>query len=164
MTSRRGRRQSSLWSSHGKKFQTNSALDLVWTTGKALKRFGDWSGEAANFLPTLHQMFSEIVPKAEHRDIMFAHFLSPPKSHEEMQDYNFGKESCRSVPRYRCPPFMGPVSLRWATNRERLAEVQPIERTRFLTNIGNQLHSASERDFSRAIAEWPNSMSFGNRG
>jgi hypothetical protein len=32
-------------------------------------------------------MFSEIVPKAEHRDIMFAHFLSPPKSHEEMQDY-----------------------------------------------------------------------------
>jgi AbiV family abortive infection protein len=53
----------------------------------ALKHFGDWTGDVATLVPTLHKVLSDVLPEAEYRDSVLAHFLRPPSSHEEMQDY-----------------------------------------------------------------------------
>jgi hypothetical protein len=53
----------------------------------ALKHFGDWDGDAAILVPTLHRVLSDVLPNAEHRGSILAHLLSPPNSHEEMQNY-----------------------------------------------------------------------------
>jgi AbiV family abortive infection protein len=53
----------------------------------ALKHFGDWTGDVATFVPTLHKVLAGVLPDAEHRDTLLAHYLRAPNSHEEMQDY-----------------------------------------------------------------------------
>jgi hypothetical protein len=53
----------------------------------ALRHFGDWDGDAATLVPTLHNVLSNALSDAELRSSILAHFLSPPSSHEEMQNH-----------------------------------------------------------------------------
>jgi AbiV family abortive infection protein len=53
----------------------------------ALEHFRDWTGDATTLMPTLQKVLSSALPDAEHRSSILAHFLRPPNSHEEMQNY-----------------------------------------------------------------------------
>jgi hypothetical protein len=45
---------------------------FVQTLRAACKHFGDWDGNDANFIPSLHRVFEGVVPEVAHRDQLFA--------------------------------------------------------------------------------------------
>jgi AbiV family abortive infection protein len=53
----------------------------------SLKYFEDWDGEATSLLPTLHRLFSDVIPEPGNRDKIFGYFGVAPKSVREIQDY-----------------------------------------------------------------------------
>jgi AbiV family abortive infection protein len=54
---------------------------------QALKHFGDWDGARETFMPTLHEVYAELIPEGEHRNIMFQHLSKPPQNPEQMQEW-----------------------------------------------------------------------------
>jgi hypothetical protein len=54
---------------------------------QALRHFGDWDGGKETFMPTLHQVYGELISEAADRTLIFQHLLKPPRNAEQMQEW-----------------------------------------------------------------------------
>lgn len=55
--------------------------------GNALTYYSDWDGQRETFIPTLHRVFTDMIPEEEHRDQIFKHFKEQAKTMEELQEH-----------------------------------------------------------------------------
>ncbi len=54
---------------------------------EALKHFRDWDGARDTFMPTLHNVYEELIPEEEHRSLVFQHLLKSPQNPEQLQEW-----------------------------------------------------------------------------
>jgi AbiV family abortive infection protein len=55
---------------------------FIQTLRAACRHFGDWDGNDANFIPSLHRFFEPVLPEVSHRDLLFAILVPSHRSTE----------------------------------------------------------------------------------